>query len=62
MSDIIPRVQAGDLITASFMNAIIDTINEQFALVPWQCPYCETLNNGKALECRNCRASRPGVK
>lgn len=62
MPNIVPRVQAGDLMTAAFMNEIIDAINGQYELLLWECPYCATLNSGKALECRSCRASRPGVK
>ena len=58
---LLPHVQRGDLLTASSFNAVIDAINGQFALMPWKCPYCATMNEGTQLECNSCRAPRPGV-
>jgi len=59
--ELIPHVVSGDVMTASGFNNIIDAINGQLSLVPWVCPYCETMNMGTVLECKSCRASRMAV-
>ncbi len=58
---LLPHVQAGDLMTAASFNDVIDAINGQLVLMPWQCPYCGTMTEGTKLECSSCRAARPGV-
>ena len=60
-AELIPHVVPGDVMTADSFNHVIDVINGQLSLVPWVCPYCETMNKGTALECKSCRASRMEV-
>ena len=58
---IIPYFELGDAFTLSAMNRIVNAINNQLELLPWKCPYCEGMNDGKKLECLGCRAPRPGL-